>query len=193
MTLEYAILGFLNYQPLTGYDLKKVFDRSVSHFWHADQSQIYRTLTRLTDDGSVQMEVVEQSDRPDRKVFSITPAGRDRLLNWLTQPFPQEASRSIPLVQMFFSGQVSDDLMVAKLTATLNGMKQQMAVFGMIPDQVREFTPMASDDRELFYWFLTLEFGKLNLQMTIDWMESVRDRINRHDYSTDIGFTKESD
>jgi DNA-binding PadR family transcriptional regulator len=193
MTLEYAILGFLNYQPLTGYDLKKVFDRSIRHFWHADQSQIYRTLTRLTDDGSVQMEVIEQSDRPDRKVYSITPAGRTQLLNWLSLPFPQEDSRSVPLVQMFFSGQISDDLMVEKLTVTLNGMKQQMAVFDMIPDQVSEFTPMAKNDREIFFWFLTLELGKRNLQMTMDWMESIVDRIKRQDYSTEIGFHKESD
>ena len=48
MSLEYAILGFLNYLPLSGYDLKKMFDTSVQHFWPADQSQIYRTLARLT-------------------------------------------------------------------------------------------------------------------------------------------------
>jgi DNA-binding PadR family transcriptional regulator len=29
MSLEYAILGFLNYRPLSGYGLKKVFDKSV--------------------------------------------------------------------------------------------------------------------------------------------------------------------
>jgi hypothetical protein len=44
MSLEFAILGFLNYQPYSGYDLKKIFDTSVRHFWPADQSQIYRTL-----------------------------------------------------------------------------------------------------------------------------------------------------
>ena len=49
MSLEYAILGFLNYHPYTGYDLKKIFDTSVRHFWPADQSQIYRTLARLTE------------------------------------------------------------------------------------------------------------------------------------------------
>ena len=48
MSLEFAILGFLNYHPYSGYDLKKIFDTSVSHFWPADQSQIYRTLSRLT-------------------------------------------------------------------------------------------------------------------------------------------------
>jgi DNA-binding PadR family transcriptional regulator len=119
MALEYAILGFLNYQPLTGYDLKKVFDRSIRHFWHADQSQIYRTLSRLTEDGAVKMEIVEQTDRPDRKVYSITPAGRERLLNWLKQPFPDEDSRSKPLVQMFFSGQISDERILEKLTEAL--------------------------------------------------------------------------
>ena len=45
MSLDHAILGFLNYKPLSGYDLKKVFDSSVRHFWYADQSQIYRTLS----------------------------------------------------------------------------------------------------------------------------------------------------
>ena len=42
MSLEYAILGFLCYKPLSGYDLKKIFDNSVQHFWPADQGQIYR-------------------------------------------------------------------------------------------------------------------------------------------------------
>lgn len=192
MTLEYAILGFLNYQPMTGYDLKKVFDRSIRHFWQADQSQIYRTLARLTEEGAVLMDVMEQSDRPDRKVYSITTIGRDRLLNWLTEPFPREESRSKPLVQMFFSGQVTDARMVEKLTGALEGMKQQMAVFDLIPDQVREFTPMAKNDRELFYWFLTLELGKRNLQTNIEWMESVIDRIKRQDFSTDIEIKKDS-
>ncbi|BCY17026.1 hypothetical protein hrd7_08750 [Leptolinea sp. HRD-7] len=193
MALEYAILGFLNYQPLTGYDLKKVFDRSIRHFWHADQSQIYRTLSRLTEDGAVKMEIVEQTDRPDRKVYSITPAGRERLLNWLKQPFPDEDSRSKPLVQMFFSGQISDERILEKLTEALEGMRRQMAMFDLVPDQVREFTSMAKDDRELFYWFLTLELGKRSLQTNIDWLESVVDRIRRQDYSTEIGFKKEFD
>ena len=49
MSLEFAILGFLSYHPSTGYDLKKMFDVSIRHFWPADQSQIYRTLARLTE------------------------------------------------------------------------------------------------------------------------------------------------
>ena len=60
MSLDHAILGFLNYHPYTGYDLKKIFDSSVQHFWPADQSQIYRTLNRLTEQGFAKMEKVSQ-------------------------------------------------------------------------------------------------------------------------------------
>ena len=94
MSLDYAILGFLNYAPLSGYDLKKVFDNSVQHFWPADQSQIYRTLTRLTERGLAEMDVIEQTERPDRKVYHITQAGRDELLQWLAGSTPERVSRS---------------------------------------------------------------------------------------------------
>jgi PadR family transcriptional regulator AphA len=32
MSLKHAILGFINYRPLSGYDLKKIFDGSVRYF-----------------------------------------------------------------------------------------------------------------------------------------------------------------
>ena len=47
MRLRHAILGLLFYAPQSGYDLSRAFASSVVHFWHADQSQIYRTLDRL--------------------------------------------------------------------------------------------------------------------------------------------------
>ena len=83
MSLEHAILGFLNYRPLSGYDLKKVFDNSVRHFWPADQSQIYRTLAKLAEWEHVEQEIVRGLDRPDRKEYRIcllytSPSPRDR-------------------------------------------------------------------------------------------------------------------
>jgi PadR family transcriptional regulator AphA len=187
MSLEIAILGFLNYQPLSGYDLKKVFDRTVQHFWHADQSQIYRTLSRLTDESLVKVEIVEQSDRPDRKVYSITPAGTKKLHQELSAPFPQGVSHSAPLVQVFFSGQIPDEKVIEKLKESLTGMRQQMAQFNQIPEMVREFADIVDSKRELFYWFLTLEFGKQSLQMNIDWLESVINRIEQQNYTTEFG------
>ena len=47
MSLKHAILGFLSFKSLTGYGLKKAFDRSVQHFGPGNQSQIYRELAAL--------------------------------------------------------------------------------------------------------------------------------------------------
>ena len=85
MSLDYAILGFLNYHPYSGYDLKKMLDMSVRHFWTADQSQIYRTLARLLEQGYLQMEKLEQDERPDKKIYHITPAGQTALQDWLAR------------------------------------------------------------------------------------------------------------
>ena len=63
MKLEHAILGFLSYRPLTGYELKHVFDESIRHFWPADQSQIYKSLARLAELGHAEIEVIHQEDR----------------------------------------------------------------------------------------------------------------------------------
>ncbi len=60
MSLKHAILGFLSFKPLSGYDLKKAFDKSVHHFWPANQSQIYRTLSQMTDEGLIEKEVIER-------------------------------------------------------------------------------------------------------------------------------------
>ena len=117
MSLEYAILGFLNYHPYSGYDLKKIFDDSVRHFWPADQSQIYRTLARLTEQGFVEMEKIAQEDRPDRKIYHITSNGRAELLKWLAGPTPLGEPRSASLIQIFFAGQLSDEDILVKFEA----------------------------------------------------------------------------
>jgi PadR family transcriptional regulator, regulatory protein AphA len=80
-----------------------MFDITVHHFWAADQSQIYRTLAKLTDTGLAQVERVEQFDRPDRKVYKITQAGCEAFQTCLRGPFPNQEPKSGPLVQVFFS------------------------------------------------------------------------------------------
>ena len=47
MSLKHALLGFLSYAPMTGYDLKRYFDQSIHHFWNANLSQIYPRLMKV--------------------------------------------------------------------------------------------------------------------------------------------------
>ncbi len=175
--LDYAILGFLHYKPLSGYDLKKIFDNSIQHFWAADQSQIYRTLARLTERGWVEVEVIEQSDRPDRKVYHITPAGQAELARWISGPPPMDAPRSAPLVQVFFAGQMSDAEILAKFEGFAQMMRMVLNQYYAIPDSIEPYRNQINSPREHFFWMLTLENGIRNMRANLEWAESVIARI----------------
>ena len=177
MSLEYAILGFLNYHPYTGYDLKKIFDTSVRHFWQADQSQIYRTLSRLTEHGYVEMEKVPQEDRPDRKVYHITQAGRAELTRWLSSPPPLDEPRSGPLVQVFFAGQLSDKEVLDKFEGFAAIMRMVLAQYDQIPDMIGPYQREINSPRENFFWMLTLENGIRNMRANLEWAESIIERV----------------
>ncbi len=173
MSLDFAILGFLNYHPYTGYDLKKVFDTSIRHFWPADQSQIYRTLARLTGQHFAEVEKVPQEDRPDRKVYHITDAGRAALLMWLASPPPLEEARSAPLIQVFFSGQLSDKEILAKFEGFAALMRGILAQYERVPDQIVPYEQEIPSPREHFFWLLTLDNGIRSMRANLEWAENV--------------------
>lgn len=177
MSLEYAILGFLNYHPYSGYDLKKIFDTSIRHFWPADQSQIYRTLARLTEQSYAEVEKIPQEDRPYRKVYHITAAGRQELLFWLSSPPPMGEPRSAPLIQVFFAGQLSDEEVLAKFEGFAAIMRALLAQYDQVPDKIGPYQQEIDSPREHFFWMLTLENGIRNMRANLEWAESVIERI----------------
>jgi PadR family transcriptional regulator AphA len=177
MSLEHAILGFLNYGPFSGYDLKKIFDISVQHFWPADQSQIYRTLSRLEDKGWAEVQVIEQEDRPDRKVYHITEAGQEELRRWLTTPLPPQAARSAPLIQVFFAAQLSDEEILTIFERWAELARALLARYDQVCQEGDEYDETFASPRDSFFWMLTLEFGVKSAQTQLEWFESVIQRI----------------
>lgn len=177
MSLKHAILGFLNYKPATGYELKAIFDNSVRHFWPADQAQIYRTLSDLTREGLATIEVVVQEDRPNRKVYSINQAGREELRRWLTTPLSSPEPRHAGLVQVFFAGQLSNAEVQAMFERAAEQTRQVLAVYDAIPQQVEVYSCAVSSERESFFWMLTLEMGVRSMRTNLEWIESVIERL----------------
>ena len=91
--MGYAILGLLAREPLSGYDLTSRTKERLGFFWQARHSQIYPELARLEERGMVTHRVVEQQDRPDKKVYSATEAGLNALKAWAAEPPAPRAVR----------------------------------------------------------------------------------------------------
>lgn len=180
MSLDYAILGFLNYMPMSGYDLKKAFDDSVRHFWSADQSQIYRTLNRLYKGGMVQREVIEQENRPDRKQYSITEQGREALREWLGSPPREGAPHSSPLIQVFFAGQFPDEQIVEMFYFLDKAMDQLLEQYGKIPEKIEDYRRMLHSDREMYFWAATLDLGVRVAKVQQEWARDLIADLENH-------------
>jgi DNA-binding PadR family transcriptional regulator len=102
MDVRTICLGILTRGDATGYEIKKLFDDDgYQHFVEASFGSIYPALNRLTDEGYVSVREESQEKRPDRKVYSITPAGRNWFIASLLKPLPEDRHRS-PFVFAIF-------------------------------------------------------------------------------------------
>ena len=99
--LGYALLALLARAPLTGYDLAQRMRRSTDFFWTARHSQIYPELARMEAAGLVTHEVVRQTERPDKKIFTMTEAGYAALRAWLVQPVRPAPERDEMMLKTF--------------------------------------------------------------------------------------------
>lgn len=181
MSLKYALLGFLNYYPMTGYELKKFFDTSVAHFWSAEQSQIYSALKQLEAEDLVEMRVEVQTDRPNRKVYSITEDGRAELLEWLATPAEPEQVREPVLIKLFFGRALERRQLIEVLRSQLDDHRRIVETYRGAMDVVRKFGEAAMMEQDAQLWAMTVESGISHHSAVVRWTEQTIARLERMD------------
>lgn len=103
MDVKTVCLGMLTDGEASGYDLKKHFESSFGHFFAAGYGSIYPALASLAEKGLVSCREIQQDGKPDRKVYSITPAGHQQLVAEFDNPNPSHKVRSEFLATMCFA------------------------------------------------------------------------------------------
>lgn len=192
MSLDHILLGLVR-EPCSGYDLKTVFDRSLSYFWPADQSQIYRTLKRLTTKRLLGVQIQASDKGPDRRVYSLTAAGRRQLRRWLASGPSFGDERFTYMAQLFFMAEQRD------LNVTLRFVKQARDAFQERLQTFRRidrewqadsatYPPIASDDG--FHMHLTLRMGLHRAESAMKWCNETAQRIEERMASRSRGRRK---
>src|SRR3990170_1059299 len=99
----YGVMGMLTFGEMSGYDLGKAIEGSIGFFWAPAKRQLYAELRRLVELGWAREREVEQTDRPDKRIYTITPAGEEALRSWLgTPPVYLDPIKSPFLLRLFF-------------------------------------------------------------------------------------------
>ncbi len=94
MSLKYVLLGLLSQQPRYGYQLKPEAEQLLGGGSELNPGQLYPLLRKLAEQQLIHGERVEQEDRPDKRVFTLTASGHDDLMAWLDSPVDIQAARS---------------------------------------------------------------------------------------------------
>ncbi len=161
-----AILGFLTWKPMSGYDLKKAIDGSISNFWSESYGQVYPVLQALADDGlTTRASTTTEGGRPQH-VYAITEGGRAALANWLAEPVQREPTRDELLLKLFFGGQTDIETSINHLEASEQRARAAIARYEEI---ARQITTKHGDKPDARFWLMTLRQGLAHSRAQLGW------------------------
>ncbi|MBL0386018.1 PadR family transcriptional regulator [Tumebacillus sp. ITR2] len=170
MALRYAVLGLLSKEPLTGYDLAQKFQTNISHFWNAHHTQIYRELQKLEKEALVSYHLVEQHDRPDKKVYSLTDDGLRELLGWMAEAPKPPSMKNENLLRVSLFHLIPSQQAIQYLEASRESHVQILEAMKKWGTQ-HLGSPELPPSRDLIGETLTLDFGMRFIQTWIDWCD----------------------
>jgi DNA-binding PadR family transcriptional regulator len=162
--VQEVVLALLAKEPSHGYELRARLREALGPVGETmNAGQIYVTLSRLEKGGFISCEREPGlPDRPDRKVYALTPAGQQRVAEWLTEvnwPGPAAAEFHLKLVAAA-AGRLADPLTIVDA--------QRRELLRLLRDAQRA----ALDEPAGTDAGLLLEGVVLRLQADLRWLEA---------------------
>lgn len=163
------LLALLAKEPAHGYEVKLALEQTFGEAYPSPNiGQIYVTLKRLEQDGLVRSQDVEQTARPNKRVYELTPAGREALRAWVDEPSDGPRVRD-----EFFT-----KLVLAPMAGLADRMelitKQRRHYLGIM----RNLTGLAVEsERADVPARLLIEGAILHLQADLDWLERCQEEF----------------
>ena len=178
---------------MSGYDVKKIVDSGLSHFWNENYGQIYPTLDALVRDGLAQKSADTKSGKRKRNIYRITPAGLDAFHEWLAQPADPVSVRNELQLKFFLSGKLPPAISLQMIEEyrdqqlkVLEEYRESEIVLregiqsGSYPDEVQHIltgheTPLSTEQKakQCNIFLLTLRHGILALEARLKWCDEV--------------------
>ncbi|MGD0565849.1 MAG: PadR family transcriptional regulator [Candidatus Goldiibacteriota bacterium] len=168
---RFAILGMLAYQPMSGYDIKKMIDNSIAYFWKENYGHIYPVLAELNKEGLIKLREREKKKEakggPERKVYEITEQGGRAIKKWLYEPHAAEYSRIELLLKLFFGMLVPMDISIAAIERERNAAINILEEF----KNIRKKSPSAPCNGINLFPLITLNYGEKHYKAVIEWCD----------------------
>ena len=164
---ELALLGMLNLEPMSGYDLRHEIKESIGYFWQESYGQIYPALKRLHSRNLITKKKARQSKGPTRYVYRITAKGKAVLKEWLAAEPEPEPVRVELLLKLFFGvmGKPSDQ--IRHVESLLAEQRHKLALYESFEKELLQF----KKEPGYGYWRSTIRYGQHLSMARIAWCE----------------------
>lgn len=156
-TTTYAVLGLLSLgEELSGYEIRQWALRSLKFFyWSPAQSHIYRELRRLEELGYATSSTVRQDARPDKRVFSITEAGRAELKRWVDEaPIAPPVIKYDSALKLFFGHAASPGRLEQVLDEHRAAVEQNLEQLDAVRAMLAAGGPPEQSEQDKARWAL---------------------------------------
>lgn len=171
---RYAVLGLLNHSPMTGYQMGKVYESSLGHFWSESYSHLYAILKVLETEGLATATVELGQGRPNRRLYTITDAGRKELADWLVRPVDEQRERVEVLLKVFH-GQAVGPAATAEHIRTFRA--QHQALLARYARYAAELQTLVAEDPGHLYILLTLRCGQAISEALLGWCDGALEAL----------------
>jgi len=176
LSLKHVILTLIHQSPSTGYEINKSFEQKIGFFWHASHQQVYQELAKLKKSELLICTCIPQTDKPDKKRYSITIKGRDELKTWLHQPLPERKYKDILLVRLLSTDLLPVDKLCEQITDAAALEQQRLETFLEIQAcyNAKQIENLSHVDKRLF---ISLRKGILIAQAEIAWAKEALEAL----------------
>jgi len=180
-TTSYVILGLLTFREMSGYDLKQLINKSITHFyWSPAKSQIYGELRRLESHGLVTMREVPQTLRPDKRLYQITPEGTEAMLQWLrSSGVEPDSYKSALLLKVFFGHMLPHDVTLGLLEERRKQVAYELVMSEKRAEELQEKIQGPEADDETFFPLLTLQRSIALCHADLEWLDDALGQVRQ--------------
>jgi DNA-binding PadR family transcriptional regulator len=163
----YVVLGILAIEPgQSGYEIRKTIEGTVGFFWGESYGQLYPTLKKLTADVLITARKPKSGTRQE---YSIAPAGRAALAQWLALPYRDDPPRDEFLLKLFFGHEAAPSIALAHLRDFQQKHRQVLATLLEIEAVSRaRSAPLPGFP----FWILTVTYGIARMRAELEWSET---------------------
>ncbi|BDM69279.1 PadR family transcriptional regulator [Streptomyces nigrescens] len=167
--MRLPLLALLVSGPAHGYELKQALENLLGAAYpQPNVGQIYVTLSRLEKAGLIEGEDVEQSDRPNKRIYRITAAGREAVDVWFDEATAEPRVRD----EFFMKLAVATQTGTADRIVLINKQRRQYL------NTMRDLSKLAAvEDRGNPIAQLLIEGAMLHLQADLDWLERCQEEL----------------